>query len=76
MRGHRPVAAIAAMLALAACGDSGGSAPGAVSEGEAKALEEAAEMLDERRLPDGVVPDIEAPPAGTPSAEVTGDTSE
>ena len=39
-------------LLLAACDAPGGSSgPGAVSEGEARALDEAAEMLEERRLP-------------------------
>lgn len=56
------IAALASSaLALSACGPSGGSAPGAVSEGEAQALEEAAEMLDERRLPEGALPPVEAP---------------
>ncbi|TRD11198.1 hypothetical protein FGU71_04580 [Erythrobacter insulae] len=58
---------------LPACDNSGGTAPGAVSEGEARALEEAAEMLDEKRLPQGVVPDPDAPanlePAETETAE-------
>lgn len=50
------------LLLIAAC-DSGGttSGPGAVSEGEARALDEAAEMLEERQLPDGVLPPLEAP---------------
>jgi hypothetical protein len=43
-------------LALAACGDAGASAPGGVSAGEAKALEDAAAMLDERRLPPAAIP--------------------
>lgn len=39
-------------LALAACGASDrDAAPGEVTVGEAKALSEAAEMLDEQRLP-------------------------
>lgn len=43
---------------LASCGDGPGnsSGPGGVSEGEARALDEAAEMLEERQLPDGVLP--------------------
>jgi hypothetical protein len=55
-------------LALAACGSEGADAPGAVSPGEAKALEEAAEMLDERRLPPDALP-TDAP------AEMTGDAA-
>jgi len=60
-------------LALAACGGEQASAPGAVSAGEAKALEEAAAMLDERKLPPEALPpeaapadmtDDKAPPSG------------
>ncbi len=54
-------------LTLAACGSEGASAPGGVSEGEAQALEEAASMLDERRLPPEALPP-EAQPA-----DLTGD---
>jgi hypothetical protein len=43
-------------LALVACDGDAGNAPGAVSEGEAQALEEAAAMLDERQLPEGTLP--------------------
>lgn len=57
-------------LALAACDGSGGTAPGAVSEGEARALEEAAEMLDKQRPPKGILPETEAPGAAeTPDVE-------
>jgi hypothetical protein len=52
-------------LALAACGGEQASAPGAVSPGEAKALEEAAAMLDERKLPPEALPP-EAAPAEVP----------
>ncbi|MEL6876996.1 MAG: hypothetical protein AAGL68_02730 [Pseudomonadota bacterium] len=56
-----------ALLGIAACGENGGDAgPGAVSEGEAQALDEAAEMLDARAPPD------EAEPG--PSPELTGDS--
>lgn len=45
------------LLLLVACDNGGGSTgPGAVSEGEARALDEAAEMLEERNLPDGALP--------------------
>jgi hypothetical protein len=57
-------------LALAACGDGGASAPGGISEGEAEALEEAASMLDERRLPPEALPPEAAP------ADLTGDKAE
>lgn len=71
-------AAIAtACVALAACDSTSGGAPGAVSEGEARALEEAAQMLEERRLPDGVVPDSDAPVTVAPAeAGQSGDNAD
>ena len=68
-------------LTLTACNDSGGTGPGGVSEGEAQALDEAAEMLDARRLPEGTLPTVATPPSDpdadpTETAEVTGDTPE
>ena len=52
-------------LALAACnGDSAGTS--SVSEGEAAALDKAAKMLDEKRLPEGALPETDAP-ASTPA---------
>lgn len=57
------VLAAAAGLSLAACDSfADDSAPaGAVSEGEAAALDEAAKMLDEQRLPEGALPDVDPP---------------
>lgn len=49
------------LLALSACEGSSGQAPGAISDGEAQALEEAAQMLDERRLPEGTLPPTALP---------------
>ena len=80
----RTSALACAGLALAACNGSNATAPGAVSEGEARALEEAAEMLDERRLPDGALPDLDtpiaaetdAPTEAVPPSEMTGDNTE
>ena len=66
-----PVLALA--LTLAACGSEDVREAGPVSEGEAKALDEAAEMLDQRRLP------AEALPTDAPTdapAELTGDAAE
>ncbi|MFN4113676.1 MAG: hypothetical protein ACK4GD_07020 [Sphingomonadaceae bacterium] len=49
---------ILAVLALAACGPAGNDpGPGGVTVDEAKALDEAAEMLEERRLPDDALSD-------------------
>jgi hypothetical protein len=62
-------AALALPLALAACGGEAVRDPGEVSPGEDKALDEAAQMLDERRLPPEALP-TDAP------AEMTGDAAE
>lgn len=52
-----------ALVGLAACDGGGARAPGGVSEGEAKALEDAAEMLDEQRsLPPEALPPEVLPP--------------
>ena len=60
----RAIAGTAALLLLAACDSGmGGTGPGAVSEGEAAALDDAAEMLEERRLPEGALPPLDAPTA-------------
>ena len=70
--------ALGLAFALAACGDEKTSAPGGVSPGEAKALEDAASMLDERKLPPEAIPSdasissSTAKPAAAP-AEATGD---
>ena len=49
--------------ALSACdsADADYAAPGAVSEGEEAALDEAAKMLDAQRLPQGALPDVDPP---------------
>lgn len=60
MRVGRAFAIAPMLLALAACGRSDDTAaPGDVTVSEAKALDEAAEMIEARRPP---------PPAATPSA--------
>jgi hypothetical protein len=64
----------AAVLALAACGDEQATAPGGVSPGEAKALEDAASMLDERKLPPEALPTDSPTATLSPvPAEMTGD---
>ncbi|MFM7348162.1 MAG: hypothetical protein ACKO01_01590 [Erythrobacter sp.] len=70
-------AALALALVLTSCGDEGAKAPGGVSPGEAKALEDAASMLDERKLPAEALPS-DGPadaPGAAPSAEMTGDAA-
>jgi len=61
-------AVCALALALAACGEEGAKAPGGVSPGEAKALEDAASMLDERKLPPEALPSDVPADAPTPEA--------
>lgn len=59
---------LAGLLALAACGPADNEpGPGGVTVGEAKALDEAAAMIDARRLPAEAVPAQPAPGAA-PSA--------
>ena len=62
-----PVLALPILALLGACGPSD-SDPGAggVTVGEARALDEAAEMLEQRRLPPEALP--EAAPSASPSA--------
>ncbi|HCY01866.1 MAG TPA: hypothetical protein DHU71_02450 [Erythrobacter sp.] len=64
-----PTAALLALSATLACSDSseGDQPPGAVTQSQAAALDDAAAMIDERRLPEGLVPDDGAmPPAAAP----------
>jgi hypothetical protein len=76
-----------ALLTLAACGPTAETGPGGVSEGEARALDDAAQKLDrQQQLSKDAVPPIDLPvseqaPADTPApspapspSEVTGDT--
>ena len=61
----------AAPLLLSACGSSDNDpGPGGVSVGEARALDEAAEMLDQQRLPAEALtePEAESPAPAEPSA--------
>lgn len=61
-------------LSLGGCGSSDADpGPGGITQGEAEALDKAAAMLDERRVPDDLVPDAQAtaplpPEAGTPNS--------
>jgi len=53
-----------ALLLLAACGQQDNDpGPGGVTVGEARALDEAAEMLEQQRLPQGEAQDAGASPA-------------
>lgn len=68
---HR--ALLALPLLLAACGPADNEpGPGGVTVGEARALDEAAEMLDQRRLPPGALEggaESQSSPAATPRPE-------
>lgn len=56
MTAARALPPLAALALLAACGKPDNApGPGGVTVGEAKALDEAAEMLEKRRLPDAVL---------------------
>lgn len=60
----RRLALVAVSLALAACDQGEGApAPGGVTAGEARALDEAAEMIEQRRLPAEALRASAAPPA-------------
>lgn len=64
--GHRMFLTLAATAALAGCGGDDRTA-GGVTANEARALDDAAEMLEQGRLPDGLAtapaaPDAEPPP--------------
>jgi hypothetical protein len=58
-------------VALAACGKADNDpGPGGVTVGEARALDEAAEMLEQRRMPPEALPPP-SPAVGTASASAT-----
>jgi hypothetical protein len=64
-------ASLFSALALGGCGGLAGDTDpaGAVSEGEAAALDQAARMLDEQRVPRGALPDPEPAPRETMRAQ-------
>jgi len=63
-----PAAFVAALL-LAACGSDDDPGPGGVTVGEARALDEAAEMLDEQRVPEEVLREAAEPDPNEPTAK-------
>lgn len=67
----RSAPALGLLLILSACGKADNQpGPGGVTVGEAKALDEAAEMLEDRRQPldtEAPVPSSEAAPAAAAS---------
>jgi hypothetical protein len=63
------LAALVPLALLAACGPSDSDpGPGGVTVGEAKALDEAAEMLEQRRLPPDALPSAAASASATATA--------
>ena len=66
--------ALAALALLSACGPAENDpGPGGVTVGEAKALDEAAEMLEQRRLPPDALPSTRASTTTTAAAPATGE---
>lgn len=66
----RTIALASALLFVAACGENETApGPGGVTIGEARALDEAAEMIEARRLPEEAL--ATATPSPTASAETT-----
>ena len=61
-----PSAALAAALLLSACGSDDDPGPGGVTVGEARALDEAAEMLDSQRVPEEVLREAARPAEAEP----------
>jgi hypothetical protein len=61
----RSLAALLAFAALSGCGEKGDNAPGpgGVTVGEARALDEAAEMIEARGLPSGPAMSLPSPAA-------------
>ncbi len=58
-----PILALA-LLSLSACGKADNEpGPGGVTAGEAKALDEAAQMIEDDRLPPEALPTLSPPPA-------------
>ncbi|MFA7603589.1 MAG: hypothetical protein WCY29_11330 [Novosphingobium sp.] len=66
-----PIALMPLVLSLAACGPADNDpGPGGVTVGEARALDEAAEMIEQRRPPANVLPSPSEPrmmPSGSKS---------
>ena len=73
----KPIPIITMILALAACGPADNDpGPGGVTIGEARALDEAAEMLESRRIPPEDIltePTAAAPADRNPQAGPTAD---
>lgn len=76
MRHSKALFALVLSLGLAACSEESDISPSAVSPGEAQALDEAAAMLDEQRVPlDSIAPTIpdEIDEKTDDPADLTGD---
>jgi hypothetical protein len=68
------LASAAAALALAGCGASDNDpGPGGVTVGEARALDEAAEMLEQQRLPAETTPTPASSPGTAAAASTAAD---
>lgn len=70
IRSHRLAGAAAMLALLSACGPGENDpGPGGVTVGEAKALDEAAAMLEQEKLPPGALDNPAQEPQGTPEQE-------
>lgn len=68
-----PLLSIAPALLLAGCGPNDTDpGPGGVTVAEARALDEAAEMIEQRRLPSEALEEQSATPPAVPSPEPAG----
>ena len=73
---RRFAAALACCLALAACEPADNEpGPGGVTVGEARALDEAAEMIEQRRLPDGALENPDPEPVELPPSQAAPETT-
>jgi hypothetical protein len=66
-----PSAALAAALLLSACGSDDDPGPGGITVGEARALDEAAEMLDSQRVPEEVLREAARPSEAEPDGDAS-----
>jgi len=65
---HR-AALVPALLLIAACSQpDNASGAGGVTAGEARALDDAAQMVQEQQIPPGAMPKPQSPPPAKPAA--------
>lgn len=68
MTGRAPALVLVLFAGLAACGEPADErGPGELTVGEARALDDAASMLDEQRLPESPASEDDVPQPATPA---------